>query len=146
MLDLAVLGLGTMATKDSGVSLTKRQRNLLRKKRRQLVPENAPQSYCSNSPLSLCISEGSDLHSGLPFITPSDIESDSCSSVSSGGPVGKVFNMGHSQARQCLDIVHDAVCLLSKSRRTRIKIDDLCAFVCSFFKLSAGDVMNAINA
>jgi hypothetical protein len=66
---------------------------------------------------SLCISEGSDLHSGLPLITSSDIESDSCSSVSSGGPVGKVLNMEDFQARQCLDIVHDAVCLLSKSRK-----------------------------
>jgi len=32
-----------------------------------------------------------------------------------------------------------------KVGKTLIKIDDLCAFVCSFFKLSAGDVMNAIN-
>ena len=34
---------------------------------------------------------------------------------------------------------------VKKSEKTPIKMDDLCAFVCSFFKLSAGDVMNAIN-
>jgi hypothetical protein len=76
----------------------------------------------------------------------SESESECCSSASSGAPVGNALTMEDFRARNRLHIVHEAASLLTnRQRKIPIEIDNLCAFVCSFFGLSAGEVTDAIN-
>ena len=88
---------------------------------------------------------------GVSFRNPvsncsSESESECCSSASSGAPVGNALTMEDFRARNRLDIVHEAASLLTnRQEKIPIEIDHLCAFVCSFFGLSAGEVTDAIN-